>query len=373
MVPPREIDIGALSRRIAALPGVAAVREAAQRCGIDAYVVGGAVRDALIGDARRDLDVVVAGDHRKLLEALGGDARSFDRFGTAKLALPEATLDIARSRAETYPYPGALPEVRPAPLAEDLARRDFTINAMAVPLAAPDQLIDPRDGLGDLRRGLLRALHPKSFVDDPTRALRGARYAARFGLEVESDTLAALRATDLSTISEDRVASELRRLACDPQPRRGFELLEEWGLIDLPEGAGELIDALTSLLAAPPWEGVAGRGETIVAAVRGDRGRAEALAQERPAGASEAVAAARGHSGVELAIARALGAKWLDRYVGEWRDVRPSISGNDLLAAGVAQGPAIGRGLEAALQARLDGDAATREEELETALRAARE
>ena len=372
MEPAREIDIGALGARIAALPGASLVRDAAERAGIDAYVVGGAVRDALLGERRSDLDLVVDGDHRALLEALGGDAQSFDRFETAKLNTPEGTIDVARARTESYPRPGALPEVRPAGLAADLARRDFTINAMAVPVTAPEQLIDPQSGLGDLRAGLLRTLHPASFTDDPTRALRAARYAARFGFELEDATRAALERTDLDTVSADRVDSELRRLAGEPDPRAGFELLDSWGVLLLPAGAGELVTELSRLLAQAPWSDVSDRAAAILAAARGMPETAQQLAAVTPASPSEAVAAARGHSGVELALARAGGAEWLDRYAAEWRHVRPSISGDDLLAAGVAAGPAVGRGLEAALNAKLDGEADDRERELEIALRVAR-
>jgi tRNA nucleotidyltransferase (CCA-adding enzyme) len=372
MGPAREIDIGALGARIAALPGASLVRDAARSAGVDAYVVGGAVRDALLGEQRSDLDVVVDGNHRTLLEALGGDVRSFDRFETAKLTTAEGTIDVTRARTESYPHPGALPEVQPGGLAGDLARRDFTINAMAVPVAAPEQLIDPQGGLADLRAGLLRILHPNSFVDDPTRALRAARYAARFGFELEEDTRRALERTDLTTISADRTDSELRRLAAESDPRAGFELLDAWKLVSLPPDMGQLIGELARLLAEPPWQGVASAADAIVAAVRGVPQQARELAAADPGSPSEAVAAAQGYSGVELALARAAGASWLDRYVGEWRAVRPSISGDDLLAAGVEEGPAVGRGLEAALRAKLDGVAADRESELEIALRAAR-
>ena len=138
----------------------------------------------------------------------------------------------------------------PAGFAEDVERRDFTVNTMAVSVLEPGRLIDPLDGERDLRRRALRALHDGSFVDDPTRALRAARYTARLGLVVEAGTLARLRATDLATVSADRVTAELRRLAGEPTPRHGFELLDEWGLVPLANGAAELIDAIDELLAA---------------------------------------------------------------------------------------------------------------------------
>ena len=372
VTPRREIDVERLAARIEELPGVAAAREAADSAGVDAYVVGGAVRDALLGERRADLDVVVEGERGPLVDALGGQAVSHDHFLTAKVRTPAATIDVVGARAESYAHPGALPDVRPAGLAEDLARRDFTINAMAVPLADPARLIDPHGGLSDLRAGVLRTLHPRSFADDPTRALRAARYAGRLGFEVEPATRAALLETDLEAISRERLEAELRRQATEANPRAGFELLDDWGLVSLRPGAGALIDELARLLAAPPWREIASPAEAILAAVTGDDGPARELARAEPGSPSDAVAAALGRSGTELALARALGAEWLDRYVAEWRHVRPAISGDDLLAAGVPQGPGVGRGLRAALRAKLDGRVSTREQELEVALEAAR-
>ncbi|MDX6582178.1 MAG: hypothetical protein QOI10_1362 [Solirubrobacterales bacterium] len=367
----REITTDPLGERIAALPGFGAVRAAAGRAGVEAYLVGGAVRDALLGRETQNLDLVVEGDPAPLLEALGGEAVIYDRFETATAKLGGEEVDIARARSETYPRPGALPEVSPAAFAQDLARRDFTVNAMAVAVGDPKALIDPHGGLGDLRAGRLRILHDRSFADDPTRAMRAARYAARLGLEPEPRTLELLRATDLGTVSSDRAAAELGKLAAEPDARRGFELLSEWGLIELDPGAGELIDRVTALLSEPPWEGEVAPAGAVLAAVRGPAAAVHELAAREPGSPSAAVAAARGRGGVELALARALGARWLDQYLSEWRDVTLAISGEDLIAAGVSEGPAVGRGLASALRAKLDGEAPTREDELRIALAAA--
>jgi tRNA nucleotidyltransferase (CCA-adding enzyme) len=374
-------DAGMLADRLAAFPGIDLIRRSARE--LPVYVVGGAVRDLLLGRDRADLDVVVEGDATALAEALGGESVSHDRFATAKVALPDLELDLATARAESYPLPGALPEVREATLAEDLARRDFTINAMAIPLHRDPELIDPHGGRADLERGLIRVLHPGSFTDDPTRALRAARYAARFGFALQPETERLARASDLSTVSEDRAEAELVRLAAEPRARAGFELLDEWGLITLPDGAGPLIDAVAELLDGPPWDEVADRALAVHAAATGRApgaaGRlrdllasARELAAASPKRPSEAVEVARGRGGIELALARALGAEWLDRYVSEWRDVELEITGDDLLSAGVPQGPAVGRGLEEALRRKLDGEIAGREEELRVALEAAR-
>jgi tRNA nucleotidyltransferase (CCA-adding enzyme) len=378
---PDPADPTHLRERVSTLGGLDRIRDAAG--GLPTYLVGGAVRDLLLGRERADLDVVVEGDAAALAGRLGGNTVSHERFGTAKITLDGGELYLASARAESYARPGALPEVRLAGLEQDLARRDFTINAMAVPLHREPELIDPHGGREDLERGIIRVLHPCSFVDDPTRALRAARYAARFGFGVDPDTERLAREADLSTVSEDRAEAELVRLSAEPEARKGFELLDAWGLVTLPEGSGELIDAVADLLQRPPWAGVADRALAVHAAATGRApgaaGRlrdllasARELASALPGRPSEAVELARGRGGIELALARALGAEWLDRYVSEWRDVGLEITGEDLLAAGVAQGPALGRGLDVALRRKLDGEISGRDEELRVALDAAR-
>jgi len=373
MSPPNaKIEPERLAERLAALPGIERLREAA--AGIAAYLVGGAVRDLLLGRERADIDVAVEGEVAELARRLGGEVRSHRRFDTAAVRVDGLEVDLAATRSETYAHPGALPEVRPATLAADLHRRDFTVNAMAVELSGDPELIDSHGGLEDLQRGELQVLHPRSFEDDPTRSLRAARYAARYGFALERTTEELIRRANLSTVSRDRVEAELRKLAAEPEARRAFELLSEWGLLELQPGALELAAAVGELTAGEPWLQVAGRAEAVLAAMLG-RGVAEArqLSSAEPARPSEAVERARGRSGVELALARALGAEWLDRYVAEWRGVRLEIDGRALIAEGVAEGPAVGRGLREALRAKLDGEVHGREEELRAAMAAARE
>jgi tRNA nucleotidyltransferase (CCA-adding enzyme) len=362
-----ESDLGAAAER--AIPDLDRLREAA--AGASLYLVGGAVRDLLLGRPRGDLDLVVEGDAVALARQLGGDAVEHERFSTARATLGEVELDLASARSESYPAPGALPEVRPAGLLEDLARRDFTINAMALPLQGEPELIDPHSGRPDLEAGLLRILHERSFVDDPTRALRGARYAARFGFALERQTAELLREADLGTVSEDRRAAELMRLASEPAAARGLQLAAEWGLVRTRHGADELLPAVEELLAQPPWSEVAARPRAMLIAALGPTGREAELVAARPSRPSEAVELARGARPEELVLARAMGALWLDDYVREWRSVTLEIDGSDLIAAGVPEGPAVGRGLRAALRKKLDGEIDGRTAELETALRAA--
>jgi tRNA nucleotidyltransferase (CCA-adding enzyme) len=373
-----EISATQLPARIASIPAVVAVREAAGD--MPSYLVGGGVRDLLLELDRVDLDVAVeaaAEEVAALARRVDPQARVHDRFGTATVRVGDTEVDLAATRAESYEHPGALPSVRSAGIADDLARRDFTVNAMAFPLAGEAELVDPHGGLDDLRDRILRALHDRSFTDDPTRALRAARYAARLGLRVDPDTDAWLRASDLETVSAERVEAELRRLAAEPDPSAALSLLVEWGLA---EANVELAGGALEVLRRPAWSGIADAATAFLAAgsvrtgrfgpLEGSEGGRD-LASVQGSRASELVAAARGRTGVELAIGRALDAEWLDRYVAEWRDVRLEIDGSDLMEAGVEEGPAIGRGLAAALAAKLDGDISGGEEELATALRAA--
>jgi tRNA nucleotidyltransferase (CCA-adding enzyme) len=253
-----------------------------------------------------------------------------------------------------------------------LRRRDFTINAMALPLRGEAQLIDPYGGREDLERNLLRVLHTRSFVDDPTRALRAARYASRFGFLLEEKTDALLRVTDLETVSGERRRAELLRLAPEPGAARGFELLQDWGLVETRLDGVALAVRVGELLASPPWQGISPLDEAVLAAALGPPAAEQELAAAHPQQPSLAVELANRHDPVELVLARALGAEWLDQYLLEWRAVSLEIDGEDLKAAGVPQGIAIGRGLKEALIRKLDGEISGRAQELEVALEAAR-
>jgi hypothetical protein len=150
-------------------------------------------------------------------------------------------------------------------------------------------------------------------------------------------------------------------------------LLRDWGLVELGGDAPLLIGAVSELLDTEPWASFADREEAVLAVALGrDADAARALAAAAPERASEAVELARGADPVTLAVARVSGAEWLDRYLADWRDVRLEIDGDDLMAAGIPEGPAVGRGLAAAMRARLDGEASGADEELRVALEAAR-
>ena len=241
------------------------VAEAAQREGMAPYLVGGVVRDLLLGLPSLDYDVVLEGPAprlaRHLARAYGGRVQVHSRFGTAKWHLPPreaphwrqalaryepglspeamqalpAFLDLVTARRETYSHPGALPQVTPADIHADLARRDFTINAMAYPLSGPQAgyLLDPFHGLEDLRAGRLRALHPRSFEEDPTRIARAARYAARFGFHLEEGTARQIPPglAVVPRVSGDRWRRELDHILEEEAAARALGLLAEWNLL----------------------------------------------------------------------------------------------------------------------------------------------
>ncbi len=374
------------------------------------HLVGGAVRDLLLGREPHELDLLVEEDPAWLVERLGRPARPHERFGT----WVASGYDVARTRRESYARPGALPRVAPATVLEDLPRRDFTINAIALTLSGPraGELIAVDRALDDLSEGCLRVLHDGSFRDDPTRLLRLARYGSRLGFEPASRTarLAAEAVADgaLATVSGPRIGNELRLLAGEEDPvaalgwtrrfgiaaaiapgfgiddpalaRRALTLLRDW--LDVPDDGHPWMLALGLALRGVPAESLAARlssfglsaeaRERITAVAVGAGDIAAAL---RRAETPSAIARAAGGVPIEaLALAAALGA---EDQVRQWwemaRHVRLEIDGHALIEAGIRPGWALGRGLQAALSAKLDGRAPDRESELAIALAAARE
>jgi tRNA nucleotidyltransferase (CCA-adding enzyme) len=235
-------------------PRVRALVERARVAGLaldGAWLVGGAVRDAVLGhDAGPDIDIAVEGAGvafaNLLASATGGDVVAEHTFGTATVVVDlgdaggPTRIDVATCRTERYAEPGALPTVRPgATMVADLARRDVSVNAIAVSLAATadgtHELLDPHDGLADIAGRTLRVLHDASFRDDPTRIFRTARYAGRLGFRVEQHTrelaLEAVAAGALGTVSAERVRAELELVLREPA-WVSLTLLASWGVIE---------------------------------------------------------------------------------------------------------------------------------------------
>jgi len=369
-------------------------------------LVGGAVRDALlgVGGSGGDLDLVVEGDAPALAERLGhalsARVQTHGRFGTAVLELPhDRWLDLVTARRERYPEPGALPVVEPGSLVDDLARRDFTVNAMAYRLTGPaaGALVDPHGGREDLDAGVIRALKPGSFAEDPSRLLRAARYAARLRFVLAPDTAADARdAADSVDIASARVGEELRRLLAERTAPRAIALALALGVpwlamapppAELATRFAAIDEALAHPLAPPipAWAmrlGFVARAEDIERAAVDGWARGVAVeAQEGPALAARLadrdlrpseLDRILGHQRRATCVsALAAGADPVAQWWTATAALAPQVSGADLVAAGVRPGPAIGRSLAAVRAAILDGDAPTREDQLAIALRAA--
>jgi tRNA nucleotidyltransferase (CCA-adding enzyme) len=365
--------------------GARLLREFAPEDGV--RLVGGAVRDLLLAREPRELDLVVEGDLDDAAARLGGAVVAHDRFGTARVEAGGCRFDLARSRAETYAAPGALPDVRPAPLETDLRRRDLTVNAIA--LGFDGGLVAVDGALADLADGVLRVLHDASFADDPTRLWRVARYSARLGFAVEPHTRALAAAADPSTVSGDRLGAELRLALREPDPfaalraadelnpsllppgftvdepagRRALALLPEGGRRDLVVLAACVgaMDARSLLRWLDDMGFTAAERDLVAASSRFVTGAPLRAARTN----AEIARAARGAPLEAVALAGGENAR---RWIDDLRHVRLEITGDDLLAAGIPEGPEIGRRLQRALDRKLDGRAGGREEELTAAL-----
>lgn len=233
------------------------------------YLVGGPVRDLLLQQPITDLDLVVQGDAWLVAEAfqavVGGTLTQHARFRTAvvEVTSDDGTLaiDFVTARSESYPAPAALPVVTPSHIHDDLQRRDFTINTLALRLTAPHALLDPFGGRNDIAAGWIRVLHDASFRDDPTRILRAVRFAARFSFALESHTrmliLAALNDDLIMQTTAPRILNELWLLLAEPQPEAALHLLHELGA--LPQLVLPWTDPLPEQFAAARtanWGGV---------------------------------------------------------------------------------------------------------------------
>jgi tRNA nucleotidyltransferase (CCA-adding enzyme) len=359
------------------------------------------------------VDLAVEGDARGAARALaarlGGQVREYEQSGTATVATPRLEVDLAATRRETYSEPGALPDVEPAPLGEDLARRDFAVNAMAVGLRGDDlgHLYDPLGGLEDAAGRVIRALHPASFTDDPTRLLRAVRFETRLDFRMDEDTERAARgaveAGALATVSGPRIRDELVDLLAEveaptavarltdlgidtglhPELRPDPELVASAALGAVAIEADRSLAALAALCAGAPTEldlWLAGlqldaRDRDIVSwAARTAPGLAAEL-RSRDHSPSELRGLLARQPRESLALALALGAppEPILRWISDLSHVRLQISGADLLEEGVPEGPALGAALEATLDRKLDGLVGGRAEELRTALELARE
>ena len=367
----------------------------------------------------KDLDFVLEGDApslaARLAEETDGRLVVHPTFGTASVLIDDATTDLVTARGETYPSPGALPIVTPSSIGDDLARRDFTINAMAVPLGRENpNILDPHGGIEDIRNGVVRVLHDASFIDDPTRLLRAVRYEQRLGFRVEDGTLGQLEEAVangcLSTVSGDRLRHELERIFEEDRPAPAvirsvclgmlagihpslsqaaaverFAALAQDSIHE--PGAGNATESRSPLsyLSALAYPLTPGDAEGVISRFNMPSDWARMVRDTVELRGLEPRLAARSFSNSqvvellepfdEVAVLTAarvtdvpLAAERLGRYLGELSHLSTELDGRDLLALGVPEGPMMGKILKELRDAKLDGRIRTMEDERRVAL-----
>jgi tRNA nucleotidyltransferase (CCA-adding enzyme) len=415
----RLVEINRLQKILPAVETVAASYEGV-------YLVGGAVRDVLLGEQSLDLDLMVEGDAvafaRELAAELGIRSHPHEKFQTAvvkgtKADGHEIRVDVASARTEFYVAPGALPEVERSTLRHDLARRDFTINAMATSLKAEDlgSTYDFSGGFRDLRQKTVRVLHNLSFVEDPTRLLRAIRYEARLGFRMDGHTLSLARGSIetrlVGDLSSARLRDELLDLLLEERVTAAVQRLAELGLdralhphLDAGPDAIELIGRAEQKMAEPPYAGAVNeplvRLACLCLEMSGDEMyvwlehlRLRRADQDIVAGAvtiapllAERLDSAQGPSPSELyellaerplevllmavllAPAGGPAEERMRDYLERLRATHLEITGEDLKQAGVRESPRLGQALRQTLALKLDGVVSGREQELEAAL-----
>ncbi|MCY4062256.1 MAG: hypothetical protein OXG53_07805 [Chloroflexi bacterium] len=390
------------------------------------YLAGGLARDLLLRRRTLDFDFAVEGDAisfaRSLAITCGGRVEVHKSFGTAKwildnsvtyspsLVLDElpASIDFVAARRETYAHPAALPNVTPGDMESDLQRRDFSVNALAIqvsPLEEPWPLVDVCDGKADLDRGLIRALHDQSFVDDPTRILRALRYAERLGFELESNTAEWMRAAlpYLGQVTGQRLRNEIDLILREPLAGEMLLRLQELGALASIHPAFRISPQLPDLIARceslePPWSTESVDGHTLrwmmlMSSIGSAEARdlCERLAlTNRLKGAITAstrlregirlledpdIRPSRVAQNLDVFPEAALLVGWLlaaetptvqeliAKYASDWRQRRPTISGEDLKAMGLAPGPRYRQLLDRLRFAWIDGEVGSAQEE----------
>ena len=396
------------------------VSQKAQMENVKVFAVGGFIRDLLLNIPNHDLDLVVEPEAipfaTKVNELLRGQLTVHEKFGTAAIALPDGNhVDLVTSRQEFYAHPAALPEVEQSSIKNDLYRRDFTINTLACSLNAPHfgQLIDYFHGIHDLEKGIIRVLYNLSFVEDPLRVLRAVRFEQRFGFHLEETTMSllenAIASRVLEKVSKERLYDELMlALGEENAPEillRYFELgiaaqmfpgaqisevlkkrllhareMLVWAKRNWPETTpSPAVIYLTAVMRDAPFQEARHlcrrlrlsreERERVLAAVESVPTLQTRLTSEKPLPHSELVALLSAQP-VETLLTLQAGCEqsqiWekISLFWEKLRHLQPEITGHDLLALGYKPGPHFQRALQAARNALLDGQVATREEEL---------
>jgi tRNA nucleotidyltransferase (CCA-adding enzyme) len=349
------------------------------------YLVGGAVRDLLLGRERLDLDLAVEGDAIEFARGLGGEVTAHGRFGTAVVRFQDGRqLDVVTCRRETYAAPAALPDVEAGTIEDDLARRDFTVNALAASLGDEfGRLLDPHGGRVDLEAKVIRMLHPGSFTDDPTRIFRAVRYETRLGFRMDPETERLARAglPGIALLTPARFREEIVALLSEEEIAHTLERLADFAGLSAEAALVQRVDALRDELDAdaPRWR----TRLAVLAREHPGLARRLALRREDEQAVEAAVAlaprlalatdpvevadlAAKAPEGALLALAEHDSAALRDWFT-RLRNVRLEVTGTDLADLGVPESPRVGEILEELRRRKLRGELDGRADELDAA------
>jgi len=385
-----------------------AAGEVAYSRGQSLYLVGGVVRDLLLERTNFDLDLVVEGDAinlaQRLTQVYPGKVITHPRFNTAKLQWRKWSVDLATARSETYAKPGALPSVKPGSLENDLSRRDFTVNTMAIHLDPSHygELIDLYGGIYDLEHKFIRILHEKSFTDDATRIWRGLRYEQRLDFHLEETTLKLLKRDIpmLDTISGDRIRHEVELVFKEELPEKILRRAEELGV--LPnlhpslKGNGWLakrfqqarelshpnLPPVGLYLALLAYRLTDEENEQLISRLRLSKSLTQTLRDTNSIKAKlQSLAAPKlppssiyrllyGYSpqaitANSLASDSSVARRRIQLFLNKLRYIKPALTGDDLKRMGITPGPRIKEILHLLHDARLDGKVRTRQGEEE--------
>jgi tRNA nucleotidyltransferase (CCA-adding enzyme) len=385
----------------------------ADKSGIRAYIVGGIVRDLMLGRPPVDIDIMAEGDAvqlaRQMAEKSGARLTVHSAFGTASLKIDGFSVDLSTCRSESYQHPGALPRVRAGNMLDDLQRRDFTINAMALCINNSDlgSLTDLFGGRQDMERGLVRVLHNKSFQDDATRMMRAVRYEQRLGFKIENNTLKLLRNSldMLDTISSDRLKNEFALWLNEGHPEKILRRAGRLGMLGKLHPALEWDRPLSTAFrrAASMDSAEMSRlyfcllvynldeeelyellGRLNLTGSRLDlishqslelKGKCSEL--DKPAMQRSSLYFTLREYDTTAILANHCYAKAPDLrrnlglYIDRLKHIKASLDGNDLVQLGVKEGPKLGTMLKKLLAARLDGTVRSKPDEVKMARRLA--
>lgn len=403
----------------AALKIIKEIGVLAQELGVSIYIVGGVVRDILLGKRNLDLDLVVVGDaihfakkfaHQKKMRVV-----THPQFGTATLVYDhQFRVDFSSARKERYAHSGALPEVTSGELREDLFRRDFTVNAMAINIVHDHfgEVIDPYGGQDDLKAGVIRILHDESFIDDPTRILRAVRFEQRLGFTIEPRTLqflkAAIEKKAVSNVKPNRYFVEFKKILSESFPVKYLKRLEEFSGFDfihrdlemnypvlqrLERRLPGVQDKLKKTIVLEGWLiyflGIVAKSNPSVTSRLGERLHLKREEREALSEIKYSADIAKNLSKTKLSPSRArrfmeqysvptvvfaalsasqnnLSPRVL-RYLIQDKDVKLHINGHDIQALGIQSGKKIKKILDRLLDMKIDGKCRSREDELRAA------